>query len=144
MAACVCRNFFVDKLWPDFNENDFNNIVFTKDISEWRSANVLDENSIIFKNNFNSYDFKSDKFISNKSNVLLFDNIVGEDLFNVIKYAHIIVSFHGMMTNLASLLKKPVLDLWHCRINSWEDYRKYRNSFYEFKPKNENTLSLST
>ena len=66
---------------------------------------------------------------------MLFDNIVGEDLFNVIKYAHIVVSFHGMMTNLASLLKKPVLDLWHCRINSWEDYRKYRNAFYEFKPK---------
>ena len=77
-----------------------------------------------------SLDFKSDKFISNKSNVLLFDNIVGEDLFNVIKYAHIVVSFHGMMTNLASLLKKPVLDLWHCRINSWEDYRKYRNAEY--------------
>ena len=40
-----------------------------------------------------------------------------------------------MMTNLASIEKKPVLDLFYCKINSWEDYRKYRNSFYEFKPK---------
>ena len=40
-----------------------------------------------------------------------------------------------MMTNLGFILNKAVLDLYHCKINSWEDYRRYRNSFYEFKPK---------
>ena len=39
-----------------------------------------------------------------------------------------------MMTNLASIEKKSVLDLFYCKINSWDDYRNYRNSFYEFKP----------
>ena len=69
------------------------------------------------------------------SSVLLFENIAGEDLYNVIKYSHKIITFHGMMTQLGYLLKKPVLDLWYCKINSWEDYRRYRNSFYEFKPR---------
>ena len=67
-----------------------------------------------------------------KKNVLFLDNIVGEDLFNVIKYSHKVVAHHGMMTCLGYLLKKPVLDLFHCKIEKWEDYRRYRNSFYEF------------
>ena len=103
------------------------NIIITKDIE-------FDNNNVLFKKNFNSYDFKLKKFIDNKENILFFDNIVGEDLFNVIKYSQKIVAFHGMMTNLGSLLNRPVLDLYHCKISSWEDYRRYRNSFYEFKP----------
>ena len=63
---------------------------------------------------------------------------MGEDLFNVIKYSNKVVAFHGMMTSLGYLLKKPVLDLFHCKIERWEDYRRYRNSFYEFKPKSIN------
>ena len=53
-----------------------------------------------------------------------------------IKYAEPFSYFHlGMMTNLGSLEYKPVIDLFYCKINSWNDYRNYRNSFYEFKPK---------
>ena len=104
------------------------NIIITKDIEN-------DNNNIIFRENYNSYDFNSKKFIDKKKNILFLDNIVGEDLFNVIKYSHKVVAFHGMMTNLGYLLKKPVLDLFHCKIEVWEDYRSYRNSFYEFKPK---------
>ena len=104
------------------------NIVLTKDIE-------IDENTTVFKKKFNAYDFKTEIFINNNSNVTFFDNIEGENLYNVIKYSDKVVAFHGMMTNLASLEKKPVLDLFYCKINSWEDYRKYRNSFYEFKPK---------
>ena len=40
-----------------------------------------------------------------------------------------------MMTNLASLEKKPVLDMWHCNLKNWDGYRNCRNAFYEFKPK---------
>ena len=39
------------------------------------------------------------------------------------------------MTNLGSLMKKSITDLWFCEINNWHDYRNYRNAFYEFKPK---------
>lgn len=105
-----------------------NNIIITKDIE-------FDNNNKIFNDNFNSYDFKLKNFVDNKKNIIFFDNIVGEDLFNVIKYSQKVVAFHGMMTNLGFLLNKQVLDLYHCKINSWEDYRRYRNSFYEFKPK---------
>ena len=65
---------------------------------------------------------------------LKFDNIVGFDLFNVIGYSKKVVAFHGMMTMLASLFKKPVLDLFHFNINNWPSYRNARNFFYEFKP----------
>jgi len=114
-------------LFKKFN-NYYPNIVLTKDIE-------IDENTEIFRKNFNMYNFETDKFVNNDSNVIFFDNIVGEDLYNVIKFSKKIVAFHGMMTNLGGLEKKPVLDLFHCNIDSWEDYRRYRNSFYEFKPK---------
>ena len=39
-----------------------------------------------------------------------------------------------MMTNLATIEKRPVLDLFHCEIKSLHDYRRYKNAMYEFKP----------
>lgn len=127
----------LQNLFSEFKKY-FNNIVFTKDISGWREENITDENSNIFKKNFSSYDFNSKKFTDKKTDILFLDNIEGEDLFNVIKYSNKVVAFHGMMTNLAWLLEKPVLDLFHCKIDKWDDYRRYRNSFYEFKPKHKN------
>ena len=56
-------------------------------------------------------------------------------MFNTIRHSSKILAFHGMMTNLGSLEKKPIIDLWYCDINNWDDYRNYRNAFYEFKPK---------
>ena len=45
-----------------------------------------------------------------------------------------IIAFHGMMTNIGSLNKKLITDLWDCDIKNWNDYRNYRNALYEFKP----------
>ena len=39
-----------------------------------------------------------------------------------------------MMTNLASINKKPVLDLFFCEIKSTSDLNRYKNAIYEFKP----------
>jgi hypothetical protein len=39
-----------------------------------------------------------------------------------------------MMTNLGAIEYKKVIDLWFCDINNFNDYRNYRNAFYEFKP----------
>jgi hypothetical protein len=38
------------------------------------------------------------------------------------------------MTNLGAIEYKKVIDLWFCDINNFNDYRNYRNAFYEFKP----------
>ena len=105
----------------------YENVVFTKD-------NLKDENNSIFKNIYNSYDFKTDNFINKNKNIIFLDNVEGFDLFNVIGHANKVIAFHGMMTNLASLFKKPVLDLFHFNIKDWETYRNARNFFYEFKP----------
>ena len=121
--------------------NYYENVVFTRDIAGWdklRGEKNNKVNNLTFEDSFNFYDFKLKKFIDNKSNVLLIDNIGGEDLFNLIKYSNKVVAWHGQMTSLGFILKKNVLDLWYVNINTWEDYRKYRNAFYEFKPKNEN------
>ena len=121
--------------------NYYENVVFTRDIAGWdklRGEKNNKENNLTFEDSFNFYDFKLKKFIDKKSNVLLIDNIGGEDLFNLIKYSNKVVAWHGQMTSLGFILKKNVLDLWYVNINTWEDYRKYRNAFYEFKPKNEN------
>ena len=87
-----------------------------------------------YLDNFNSFDFKTLKFIDNSQKIIFFDNIDGEDLYNTIINSKKVIAFHGMMTNLASINKHKVLDLFHCNINNWDDYRNYRNSFYEFKP----------
>ena len=102
-------------------------VVLTKDIEN-------DLNTEIFRSQFNVFDFLLKHYNDNKSRIILFDNIEGEDLYNTITHSKKIIAFHGMMTNLGSLEKKPILDLFHCNINNWDDYRKYRNSFYEFKP----------
>ena len=104
------------------------NVVLTKDLK-------LDDNTKIFKDNFNSFDFKTLKFTDKSSKIIFFDNIDGIDLYNTILHAKKVVAFHGMMTNLGSIRKQKVLDLFHCKIDNWSDYRNYRNSFYEFKPK---------
>ena len=121
--------------------NYYENVVFTRDLPGWdllRGEKSNKENTLTFEDSFNYYDFELKKFIDNKSKVLLIDNIGGEDLFNLIKYSNKVVAWHGQMTSLGFILGKNVLDLWYLNINSWKDYRKYRNAFYEFKPKNEN------
>ena len=39
-----------------------------------------------------------------------------------------------MMTNLGSIELNKVIDLWYCDIKCLNDYKNYRNAFYEFKP----------
>jgi len=120
----------INELTYLFNEllKHYNYVILTKDIEK-------DSTSEIFKQKFNVLDFLSKKFIKKDNNIILFDNIEGEDLFNTIRHSSKILAFHGMMTNLGSLEKKPIIDLWYCDINNWDDYRNYRNAFYEFKPK---------
>ena len=106
------------------------NVVLTKDIE-------LDENTKILKDNFNSFDFKTLRYIDKSTKITFLDNIDGEDLYNVIRLSKKVIAFHGMIPSLASINKISVLELFHCNINNWNDYRNYRNAFYEFKPKYE-------
>ena len=53
------------------------NVVITKDIE-------VDENSKILKENFNSFDFKSNNYLNKNKKIIFFDNIDGKDIYNVI------------------------------------------------------------
>ena len=103
------------------------NIIFTKDIE-------VDHLNYNYSSTFNIVNFHTNKKINNNSNIYLYDNIKGSDLYNVIRNADKVVAFHGMMTNLASIENRPVLDLFYCDIKSLNDYRRYKNALYEFKP----------
>ena len=103
------------------------NIFVTRDIED-----LIIKKDYAF--NYNKVDLKTLNLDKSDSNIYLFDNIEGEDLFNLINNSKKVIAFHGMMTNLASLNHKKVLDLFFCEIKNYKQYAQYRNSFYEFKP----------
>ena len=74
------------------------NIVLIKDIEK-------DETNLIYRKKYKTFDFESNMFYDNKSNVLFLDNIEGEDLYNVIKYSNKVIAFHGTITSIAFLNK---------------------------------------
>ena len=103
-------------------------IIFTRDIENENQIND-------YSKTYNIINFKNGKEIDNNSPILLCENATGSDLYNIIKKADKIIAFHGMMTNLGSIEKKEVLDLFYCDIKNINDYQRYRNALYEFKPK---------
>ena len=50
----------------------------------------------------------------------------------------IVISFNGTITSMAAIQKTKVIDLFNCKINSVEDFYKYKNAFHEFVPKQKN------
>ena len=104
------------------------NIVLIKDIEK-------DELNSIFKKKYKTLDFENNLFYKNENNVLFFDNIEGEDLYNLVKYSKKVIAFHGTIPSIALLNKIPVLDLFYCDIKNKKDYHSYKNGFCEFKPK---------
>ena len=102
-------------------------VIFTRDIDDNESNNE-------YKKHFNVINFSTNERFDKNSKISLFDGIKGSDLYNVIRKADKVVAFHGMMTNLATIEKRPVLDLFYCDIKSLADYRRYKNALYEFKP----------
>ncbi len=102
-------------------------VIFTRDIDP---KYKIDD----FTNNFKVINFAKNEKFNEDLPIILIDEIKGSDLYNLIRNADKVVAFHGMMTNLASIEKRPVLDLFHCDIKSLDDYRRYKNAMYEFKP----------
>ena len=107
------------------------NVIFTRDL-------IKRDKNDFFNKKYNVVNFRTKTESNNNSNIFLYDAITGTDLYDVIKKADKIVAFHGMMTNLASIEKKTVLDLFLCEIKSIEDFRRYKNALYEFKPRYKN------
>ncbi len=114
-------NWNTDDLFKLFNFflDNYENVIFTRDIEVNNKEDFLKE---ILNKNLNS-------------KIILYDNIEGEDLYKTIINSSKVIAFHGMMTNLASISKKKVIDMWFCDIKNFNDYKNYRNAFYEFKPK---------
>ena len=124
-------NWNIDDLSKLFNFllDKYENVIFTRDIEVNNKENLL-------KEKFKIIDFKKKEILNKNLNskIVLYDNIEGRDLYKTIINSSKVIAFHGMMTNLASIEKRPVLDLFHCEIKSLDDYRRYKNAMYEFKP----------
>ncbi len=114
----------------NFLLKNFEHVIFTRDIE-------INNKNDLFKEKFKIIDFSNQKILNKdlKTKIILFDNIEGEDLYETIINSSKVIAFHGMMTNLASITKKKTIDMWFCDIKNYDDYRNYRNAFYEFKPR---------
>ena len=125
-------NWNIDDLSKLFNFllKKYENVIFTRDIE-------INNKEDPIKKKFKIIDFKKNKILNKDldSKIVLYDNIEGEDLYKTIINSSKVIAFHGMMTNLASISKKKVVDMWFCDIKNYSDYKNYRNAFYEFKPK---------
>ena len=125
-------NWKIDDLIKLFNFllNKYKYVIFTRDIEIKNKEDHI-------KNKFKIIDFKNNSILNKNLDpkIVLYDNIEGEDLYNTIINSSKVIAFHGMMTNLASISKKKVIDMWFCDIKNYRDYKNYRNAFYEFKPK---------
>jgi hypothetical protein len=104
------------------------NIVLIKDIEK-------DELNSIFRKKYKTLDFENNLFYNNESSILFFDNVEGENLYNLVKYSKKVIAFHGTIPSIALLNNTPVLDWFYCDIKNKKDYHSYKNAFYEFKPK---------
>ncbi len=125
-------NWNINDLYKLFNfllEN-YDHVIFTRDIE-------INHKDDLFKEKFKTIDFSNKEILNEnlKTKIILYDNIEGEDLYETIVNSSKVIAFHGMMTNLASITKKKTIDMWFCDIKNYNDYRNYRNAFYEFKPK---------
>ena len=100
-------------------ESNTDKIVITNDINDEKTNNLIKK---ILKN-------------KNSKNIIHFPNINGENFFNLIGNAKLVISFHGMITSIAAVQNTKVLDLFNCDIKNKEDFYRYKNAFHEFKPK---------
>mgnify|MGYP000890720456 CR=1 FL=1 len=125
-------NWNIDDLKKLFNFllDNYEHVVFTRDIE-------INDKDDLLKEKFKTVDFDNNKIFNNNlsTKIILYDNIKGEDLYETILKSSKVIAFHGMMTNLASINKNNTIDMWFCDIKNYDDYRNYRNAFYEFKPK---------
>ena len=92
----------------------------------------------IFKKKYNWYDFNNQKSEKKESKVLYLENIDGLDMFNAIKLSKKTIACHGTITLLGNLTKVPILDIFYCKIKNKNDYHRYKNSFHEHKPYDNN------
>ena len=104
-------------------------IVISNDIND-------DKTNVVLKKKF-SYFENNNSFILD-SNFFYLPNIKGEDFYNTIKNADLVVAFHGSITSIAAINNVPVLDIFHIILNSKEDFYEYKNAFHEFKFKKNN------
>lgn len=100
-------------------ENNIDKIVITNDINDEKTNSLIKK---ILEN-------------KNSKNIIHFPNIKGENFFNLIGNAKLVVSFHGMITSIAAVQNTKVLDLFNCDIKNKKDFYRYKNAFHEFKPK---------
>ncbi len=125
-------NWNIDDLIKLFNFllKKYEHVIFTRDIE-------INNREDHIRKKFMIIDFENNTILNKDldSKIVLYDNIEGEDLYKTIINSSKVIAFHGMMTNLASIKKKKVVDMWFCDIKNYNDYKNYRNAFYEFKPK---------
>jgi len=92
------------------------NIIFSSEINK-------KETDDFFYKNFNSIDFKTNKYNKiNEKNILFLKNIDGKNLFKAIYHSKDIIAPEGIISHIGYFLNKNILALMHFRLKNREDF----------------------
>ena len=92
------------------------NIIFSSEINK-------KETDDFFYENFNSMDYKTNKYNKiNVKNILFLKNIDGKNLFKAIYHSKDIIAPEGIITHIGHFLNKHILALMHFRLKNREDF----------------------
>lgn len=133
------KNLFQNLLkWNDREIFEIINLLSSKFENVLFSSEYKDEKiNTFFKSNFNTYDFRYNKFYSiNSKNIYFLLDIDGVDLFNTVKNADKVVSPEGIISHMAYINKKPILAMLHFEIKNKKDIIQQLISCKEWFPPN--------
>ncbi len=113
------------------------NIIFSSEIGNSFSDNFFSEN-------FNTYDFASNKLNKiNEKQILFLKNIDGLDLYTAIKKSSEIIAPEGIITHIGFSFNKKILSLMHFELKNRQDFINQVISCKEwFPPNNFNFIVL--
>ena len=131
------HNLFDEKLfWSNLEIKNFiyylakkrDYIVFSSEL------NNVEKNNLFYEN-FNSYDFKTNKHnIINKDNILYLKNIEGKNLVNAIYLCKEVIAPESGITHIGSFLNKETLALMHFNFQHKTDVFKQIIACKEWAP----------
>ena len=120
----------IDNLLIFFQQKNIN-VMFSSELNN----NVINDH---FLKKYNSFDFNNNtKKTINKNGIFFLKNVEGQQLFDLVKKANIVVAPEGIITHMAYFLKRPVLALLHFNLNNKQDFINQIISCKEWFPPSE-------
>jgi|TARA_B110000008_G_C16915565_1_gene542542 hypothetical protein len=120
----------IDNLLIFFEKKNIN-VMFSSELNN----KVINDH---FLKKYNSFDFNNNtKKTINKNGIFFLKDVEGQQLFDLVKKANIVVAPEGIITHIAYFLKRPILALLHFNLNNKQDFINQIISCKEWFPPSE-------